>query len=119
MTDDSTAYDRVTAADIIDFTRHLAELRHAQPRAGDPAQHALFLARKADLLARIAAQHTRTDPDYAEHVLQHARDAHTAAAQAALQLPHQQAGPTPRRTPARQPRSGGARLEKNSGASSG
>ena len=88
MTDDSTsnydtatAYDRVTAADIADFTRHLAELRYGQPRAGDPAERAIFLARKADLLARIAAQHTCTDPDYAEHILQLARSAHAAARQ--------------------------------------
>jgi len=49
---------------------HLAELRHGQPRADDPADRALLLARKADLLigSRIAAQHTPTDPSYAEHV---------------------------------------------------
>jgi hypothetical protein len=115
MNDD---YDRVTAADIADFTHHLAELRFGQPRAGDPAERAIFLARKADLLARIAAQHIHTDPDYAQHVLQLARDAHTAAAQTALQLPLQQVGPTHRRTPAGQPTSGGARSEENSGASS-
>jgi hypothetical protein len=121
MSDDSNDYDRVTAADIADFTRHLAELRHGQPHAGDPVERAIFLARKADLLARIAAQHTRTDPDYAEHVLQLARAAHNAAATqaAALQLPHQRVGPTSRRTPGRQPRSDGARSEENSGASSG
>jgi hypothetical protein len=117
--DDISDYDRVTAADIAAFTHHLAQLRHGQPRAADPADRALLLARKADLLIRIAAQHIHTDPDYAEHVLQLARDAHTAAAQAALQLPHQQVGPTSRRTPARQPASGGARSKENSGASSG
>ena len=94
-------YDTVTAADIADFTHYLAELRYGQPRADDPAERALFLARKADLLTRIAAQHTRTDPDYAEHVLQLARDAHAAAEQAALQLPlpaggaNSQENPTP------------------------
>jgi hypothetical protein len=116
MSDD---YDRVTATDITDFTRHLAELRHGQPRADDP-ERALFLARKADLLTRIAARHIHSDPDYAEHVLRLARDAHTAARQAALQLPLQQVvGPTQRRTRARQPASGGARPEEDSGASSG
>jgi hypothetical protein len=121
MTDDSNIdYDRVTAADIADFTHHLAELRYGQPRADDTTERAIFLARKADVLARIAAKHTRTDPDYAEHVLQLARAAHDAAAQAAaLQLPHQRVGPTSRRTPARQPRSDGARSKENSGASSG
>ena len=117
--DTTTDYDTVTAADIADFTHHLAELRYGQPRADDPAERALFLARKADLLTRIAAQHTRTDPDYAEHVLQLARDAHAAAEQAALQLPHQQVGPTHRRTPTPQPSPGGARSQENSGASSG
>ena len=115
MNDD---YDRVTAADIAEFTRHLADLRYNQPRASDPAERALFLARKADLLARIAAQHTRPDPDYAEHVLQLARAAHDTAEQAALQVPHQRAGPTPRRTPTRQPPPIGASSEKNSGARS-
>jgi hypothetical protein len=119
MTDDSNDYDRVTAADIADFTHHLAQLRHGQPGAGDPAERAIFLARKAELLIRIAAQHTRTDPDYAEHVLQLARAAHAAAEQAALHLPLQQVGPTSRRTPPRQPPSGGARSQENSGASSG
>ena len=120
MNDDITSdYDRVTAADIADFTHHLAELRHGQPRAHDPTERALFLARKADLLARIAAQHTRTDPDYAEHVLQLALDAHTAAEQAALHLPLQRVGPTHRRTRTRQRPSGGARTQENSGASSG
>jgi hypothetical protein len=119
MTDDSTTYDRVTATDITDFTRHLVELRSGQPRAADPTERAIFLARKADLLARIAAQHIHTDPGYAQHVLQLARDAHTAATQAALQLPLQRVGPTSRRTPTRQPTSGGAKSEENSGASSG
>jgi hypothetical protein len=119
MTDDSNAYDRVTAADIAEFTGHLADLRSGKPRTGDPAERALFLARKADLLIRIAAQHIHTDPDYAQHVLQLARAAHTAAQQTALQLPLQRVGPTQRRTPARQPPSGGARAKENSGASSG
>ena len=120
MSDDIISdYDTVTAADIAEFTRHLAELRYGQPRAGDPTERALFLARKADLLIRIAAQHIHTDPGYAEHVLQLARDAHTTAAHAALQLPHQQVGPTSRGTPARQPASAGAKSKENSGASSG
>jgi hypothetical protein len=112
-------YDAVTTADIAEFAHHLAELRFGQPRADDPAERALFLARKADLLIRIAAQHTHTDPGYAEHILQLARDAHTTAELAALQLPRQRVGPTHRRTPTRQPPSGGARSKENSGASSG
>jgi hypothetical protein len=117
--DDISDYDRVTAADIAEFTRHLTELRYGQPRADDPTQRTLFLARKADLLIRIAAQHTRTDPDYAQHVLQLARTAHAAAEQAALQLPHQPVGPTHRRTRTPPPSPGGARSQENSGASSG
>ena len=120
MNDDHDhTYDRVTAADIAEFTHHLAELRLGQPRAHKSTERALFLARKADLLIRIAAQHTRTDPGYAEHVLQLARDAHSAAEQAALELPHQRVGPTSRRTPTPQLASGGATSEENSGASSG
>ena len=39
MNDDhDTDYDRVTAADITDFTHHLAELRFRPPRASDPAE---------------------------------------------------------------------------------
>jgi hypothetical protein len=98
MTDDSNTHDRVTAADIADFTRHLAELRYGQPRARGPAERAIFLARKADLLTRIAAQHIHTDPDYAEHILQLARDAHAAATE--------QAG--------RAPAAGGANSQENS-----
>jgi hypothetical protein len=120
MSDDIISdYDTVTAADIAEFTRHLAELRYGQPRAGDPTERALFLARKADLLIRIAAQHTGTDPDYAEHILQLARNTHAAAEQAALQVPHQRVGPTHRRTRTPQPSQGGANSQENSGASSG
>ena len=117
MNDD---YDHVTAADIAQFTRHLADMHHDQPRADDPVERALFLARKADLLIRIAAQHTRTDPEYAEQVLQLARDAHIAAAQTAtLAVPLQQVGPPHRRTPTSQPASDGANSQENSGASFG
>ena len=81
MNDDhDTDYDRVTAADITDFTHHVAELRFGHPAPATPPS-AIFLARKADLLARIAAQQTRTDPGYAEH-LHLALDAHTAAREA-------------------------------------
>jgi hypothetical protein len=124
MNDDTTRdnisdYDTVTAADITDFTHYLAELRYGQPRADNSAERALFLARKADLLIRIAAQHTGTDPDYAEHILQLARNTHAAAEQAALQVPHQRVGPTHRRTRTPQHSPGGARSQENPGASSG
>jgi hypothetical protein len=117
--DEVSDYDTVTAADIAAFAHQLAELRFGQLRAGDPAERALFLAHKADLLIRIAAQHTRTDPGYAEHILQLAHAAHAAAAHAALQLPQQRVGPTSTRTPTPQPAPSGASSRENSGASSG
>jgi hypothetical protein len=46
--------DPVTAREIADFLRDLAELRSGA-RGDDPAERAAFLARKAELLARIAA----------------------------------------------------------------
>lgn len=46
----------VTARDISELLAHLARLRVGAP-GNDPAERAAFLARKADLLARIA------DPD--------------------------------------------------------
>lgn len=124
MNDDSTRndsndYDTVTAADIASFAHHLADLRRGPPHGDDPAERAVFLARKADLLIRIAEQHTHTDPGYASHVLQLARDAHAAAEQATLELPLPRVGPTHRRTRIRHTPSDGARSKENSGASSG
>jgi hypothetical protein len=51
--------DQVTAREITEFLRHLAELR-VSARRDDPARRAAFLARKADLFTRIAAQHAGT-----------------------------------------------------------
>ena len=45
-----TAADPVTAREIADLLRHLAELRH-----DDPGERAAFLARKAELFTRIGA----------------------------------------------------------------
>jgi hypothetical protein len=50
----------VTTRDIAEFTRHLARLR-TPGLGGDPAALAAFLAHKAELFARIAAQHADTD----------------------------------------------------------
>ncbi len=51
--------DHVTAQEIAEFLRHLARFR--SPAVGaDPAEHAALLARKAELLRRIADQHART-----------------------------------------------------------
>ena len=45
----------------------LARLARLRPPAlgGDPAEHAALLAHKAELFARIADQHARTDPAHA------------------------------------------------------
>jgi hypothetical protein len=56
---DHVTGDHVTARQITEFLGHLAELRVAAGR-DDPAQRAAFLARKADLFTRIAAQPART-----------------------------------------------------------
>jgi hypothetical protein len=63
MNDDHNLdYDTVTAADIADFTRHLADLRHSQPPADDPTERALLLARKADPLAHPGPTPRRNQP---------------------------------------------------------
>ena len=45
--------DHVTAREIAEFLRHLARF-HSPAVGGDPVDHAALLARKAELLARIA-----------------------------------------------------------------
>jgi hypothetical protein len=47
---DPVTADPVTAREIADFLRHLAELRR-----DDPGERAAFLARKAELFTRLAA----------------------------------------------------------------
>jgi hypothetical protein len=51
--------DHVTAGQITEFLHQFAALRVRTRRDG-PARWAAFLARKTDLLRRIAAKHTRT-----------------------------------------------------------
>lgn len=123
--DTDNLYDRVTARDIADLLHHLAQMRCSTGTGTGtgtigPAERAAFLSRKAELFTRIArrAERTRTD-DYSRQVRQMATDAHTAAEHARLQLPQQRVGPNQRRTTDRPPTTGGARSEKNSGASSG
>jgi len=48
--------DRVTVAEIAEFLRHL---RTVSTGPDGPAERAAFLARKADLFARINTQRTR------------------------------------------------------------
>jgi len=117
--DTDSAYDRVTARDIADLLHHLAEMRCGTATAG-PAERAAFLTHKAALFTRIArrAERTRVD-DYSRQVRQMATDARAAAEQARLQFPQQRVGPHQRRTTDRPLTKGGARSEKNSGASSG
>lgn len=72
----------VTVADIAAFTARLARLR-PPALGGDPAEHAALLAHKAELFARIADQHTRTDPARAQQAREIAERAHPAARHAA------------------------------------
>jgi hypothetical protein len=53
------ASDHVTAGEIAEFLAHLARF-HSPALGGDPADRAVLLARKAELLRRIAEQHART-----------------------------------------------------------
>ena len=69
----------VTAGEIAEFLHRLA--RHRPPAlGGDPAEHTTLLAHKADLFARIADQHTHTDPTHADQARQAAERARAAAA---------------------------------------
>jgi hypothetical protein len=66
----------VTAAEIADLLTQLRTLR-TPAQGGDPAEHAALLAAKADLLTRIADEHTSEPPcghdAHARHVAAHAR----------------------------------------------
>ena len=77
VTADPVTADPVTAGDIAEFLTRLARQR-SPALGGDPADRAELLSDKADLFARIADQHARTDPALAEQ----ARDiaGHTRAA---------------------------------------
>jgi putative transposase len=63
---------RVRPRDITDLLAWAASLSPAR-RAADPAAWAAYLAAKADLLARIAQQHTHDDPHHAHQIAEHAR----------------------------------------------
>jgi len=113
-------YDRVTARDIADLLHHSAEMRcNLRDGVIDPAERVAFLTRKAELFNRIArdAEQIRVD-DYSWQVRQMATDARAAAAQAQPPLPPQRVGPNQSATPTPAPSPGGARSEKNSGATS-
>ena len=71
--------DPVTAGDIAEFLARLARQR-SPALGGDPADRAELLTDKADLFARIAHQHTHTNPalaDQARDIAGHARAAAT------------------------------------------
>ncbi|MDT5024805.1 MAG: hypothetical protein QOE61_1231 [Micromonosporaceae bacterium] len=55
------AVDHVTAGEIAEFLHHLARFR-SPAVGGQRGEHAALLARKTELLARIAGQHARTAP---------------------------------------------------------
>jgi hypothetical protein len=67
----------VTAAEIAQFLHRLARLH--PPALGDRAEHAALLAHKAELFARLADQHTHTDPDHAAQARQATARARAAA----------------------------------------
>lgn len=77
---------RVRPRDIADLLAWATSLS-APRRATDPAERAAYLTAKADLLTRIADQHTHDDPDHAHHAHRIASDAQTTAEQAATLLP--------------------------------
>jgi hypothetical protein len=61
-TDTTGTSGRVTVAEIAEFLRHLRALSRPStcdndPTSGPVVERAAFLARKADLFARVAAQH--------------------------------------------------------------
>ena len=97
----------VTVGDIAAFTARLARLR-PPARGGDPAGHAAeyaaLLAHKAELFARIAGQHARTDPARAQEARGIAERAHAAARGCSTLIwPHRSSliWPQPGRVPVR------------------
>ena len=77
----------VTAADIAELTARLAR-RRSPTLGGDPADRAELLCDKADLFARIAHQHARTDPALAEQARDIAEHARAAATDPTTHLRH-------------------------------
>jgi hypothetical protein len=112
----------VTVGEIADLLHDIRALSFPSP--ADPAARAELLARKADLLARIAEQHAdQWTCQHADQARQVARDAQILAIQARqIGEPAQHAssrvGPNQRRTNRPLALSGGAESEENSGASS-
>jgi hypothetical protein len=76
---------RVRPRDITDLLARAASLTQAGPPT--PAAWAAYLAAKADLLTRIADQHTHEDPHHSHHAHRLAEHARHAAQQAAAPSP--------------------------------
>jgi hypothetical protein len=76
---------RVRPRDIANLLAQAASLTQAGPAT--PAARAAYLAAKADLLTRIAEQHTHEDPDHAQRAHRLAEHAHLAARQATTPPP--------------------------------
>lgn len=87
---------RVRPRDIADLLAWAASLSPAR-RATDPAAWAAYLQAKADLLTRIAAQHTDEDPHHAQHAHRIAEHAHLTARHATPPPPSHH--DTPQETP--------------------
>lgn len=106
----------VTVGEIADLLHRIRTL--TDNPVTDPAERAQVLARKADLLARIADQ--RAGEWTCEHADQARQVAHDAQAiAAAARHIAAQVGPNHGRTPDQPSTTGGAKSEENSGASSG
>jgi hypothetical protein len=77
---------RVSPAEIADLLAWARSVTEAGP-AADPTQRAAYLSAKAELLTRIAEQHTENGPCHAAQARQVATAARSSTAQAAVLLP--------------------------------
>jgi hypothetical protein len=114
--------ERVTAAEIAVLVRRIRRLHDRRP--ADPREQAAVLARKAELLARIADQRVEEwgPCEHTTEAREIAREAQ-AIAENAHRLAHASrqttGGAKSEKNPPRSSQPGGARSEENSGASSG
>jgi hypothetical protein len=81
----------VRPAEISDLTAWAARLSEAGPGSTSPAEIAAYLAAKADLLERIAAQRA-AGGGWASHDITAAREAAASARAAADAAPHHHPG---------------------------
>ncbi len=92
----TSPHQPVTAAEIADLLARLRTLR-TPAQGGDPAAHAAFLSAKADLLTRIADEHTddQRPCQLGAHIRHAAAHARAAAAHAHT---HAETAATPKDT---------------------